>query len=66
MMQFIYHYGSRIANNSDNLITPPTLSPSDGCSLVHSVSDVLQGCHSERSSLTRTESTPSTELALPG
>ncbi|XP_048088612.1 probable E3 ubiquitin-protein ligase MGRN1 isoform X1 [Alosa alosa] len=47
--------------------TPEAITPnSDGCSLVHSVSDVLQGCHSERSSLTRTESTPSTELALPG
>ncbi|XP_041938411.1 probable E3 ubiquitin-protein ligase MGRN1 isoform X2 [Alosa sapidissima] len=46
--------------------TPEAITPnSDGCSLVHSVSDVLQGCHSERSSLTRTESTPSTELALP-
>ncbi|KAL2078168.1 hypothetical protein ACEWY4_025853 [Coilia grayii] len=49
-----------MSEGSTEAITPN----SDGYSLVHSVSDV--GCHSERSSLTGTESTPSTELALPG
>lgn len=39
---------------------------SEGRSLGVSVSEILQDCHSARSSLSRTESDPSADLALPG
>uniref|UniRef100_A0A8C1QBJ8 E3 ubiquitin-protein ligase n=1 Tax=Cyprinus carpio TaxID=7962 RepID=A0A8C1QBJ8_CYPCA len=41
-------------------------SGSESRSLSVSVSEILQDCHSERSSLSRTESDPSADLALPG
>ncbi|XP_065098568.1 probable E3 ubiquitin-protein ligase MGRN1 isoform X1 [Paramisgurnus dabryanus] len=41
-------------------------SGSESRSLGVSVSEILQDCHSERSSLSRTESDPSADLALPG
>lgn len=42
------------------------LAGSESRSLGVSVSEILQDCHSERSSLSRTESDPSADLALPG
>ncbi len=42
------------------------LAGSESRSLSVSVSEILQDCHSERSSLSQTESDPSADLALPG
>lgn len=42
------------------------LAGSESRSLGVSVSEILQDCHSERSSLSQTESDPSADLALPG
>ncbi|TRY83983.1 hypothetical protein DNTS_006299 [Danionella cerebrum] len=44
----------------------PGFPNSESRSLTVSVSEILQDCHSERSSLSRTESDPSADLALPG
>ncbi len=42
------------------------LAGSESRSLGVSGSEILQDCHSERSSLSQTESDPSADLALPG